>query len=271
MSMTATANGQMSGKSDGSSALSWNHRALRLPVAVSLALHASVFAGALFWWQANGTPAPKGLPEGMSVTFVRLSEPAPAAPLSAPAATAKPVTAPQPEISPAPEPVVEHVPAPMPAPVAALPAPEPEPQPVEAQPKPAAPAASAFQTASLAPPDARDGRGEGASRGFEETEGAESDEVLIVNPRFRTPPRPPAYPKRARELDQQGVTMLRIKLDQRGDPLDVHVLDSSGYALLDHAAVRAVRKWQFQPAIHNGRPVVAFVELPIEFVLTEAR
>src|SRR5690606_21524168 len=73
MSMTATANGQMSGKSDGSSALSWNHRALRLPVAVSLALHASVFAGALFWWQANGTPAPKGLPEGMSVTFVRLS------------------------------------------------------------------------------------------------------------------------------------------------------------------------------------------------------
>ena len=228
MSMTATANGQMPGKSDSSSALAWNHRALRLPVAVSLALHASVFAGVLFWWQANGTPAPKGLPEGMSVTFVRLSEPAPAAPVSAPAMAAKPVTAPQPEISPAPEPVVEHVPAPIPAPVAAHRAPEPKAQPAEAQPEPVMPAASTFQTASLAPPDARDGRGEGASRGLEETEGADSDDVRIVNPRFRTPPRPPAYPKRARDLGQQGVTTLRIKLDQRGDPLDVHILDSSG-------------------------------------------
>ena len=60
-------------------------------------------------------------------------------------------------------------------------------------------------------------------------------------------------------------------LRDAGDPMDVAVLSSSGYALLDHAAIRAARKWRFEPEIRNGRPVIAFVEMPVEFVLTDAR
>ncbi|MEQ8827656.1 MAG: hypothetical protein RIC82_07765, partial [Parvibaculum sp.] len=162
MSMTATASTGMTGRDEGSSPLILSPRALRLPVAVSLLLHASVFAGILFWWQSSGTPAPNGLPDGVAVTFVSLSEPAPAAP----ARVAMPVAVSQPE--PKPEPVVERLPesAPAPAPAVTLPEPVARPQPVEAQPTADSSASQSFQTASLAPPDARDGTGQGASLGF---------------------------------------------------------------------------------------------------------
>ncbi len=119
MSMTATASTGMTGRDEGSSPLILSPRALRLPVAVSLLLHASVFAGILFWWQSSGTPAPNGLPDGVAVTFVSLSEPAPAAP----ARVAMPVAVSQPE--PKPEPVVERLPESAPAPAPAVTLPEP--------------------------------------------------------------------------------------------------------------------------------------------------
>ena len=275
MSMTATATGpMMKGMSDRSSALAWNHRALGKPVAVSLLLHATVFASLFAWWQAQGAPAPRGLPDGLSVTFIELSEPLPA-----PAAPqiAAPVE-PKPQIEPKPEPVIERVPEPAPVkPEAVLetkpePRPEVKPKPVEAaKPQPAAPQETALrQTASLAP-STQHGTGQAAPKGFEETKGRHTDEVLVLNPRYRDRPLPPRYPDRARSLNQQGVVKIRIKLDYRGDPMDVAVLSSSGYALLDHAAIRAARKWRFEPEIRNGRPVIAFVEMPVEFVLTDAR
>ncbi len=275
MSMTATATGpMMKGMSDRSSALAWNHRALGKPVAVSLLLHATVFASLFAWWQAQGAPAPRGLPDGLSVTFIELSEPSPA-----PAAPqiAAPVE-PKPQIEPKPEPVIERVPEPAPVKREAVletkpePRPEVKPKPVEAaKPQPAAPQETALrQTASLAP-STQHGTGQAAPKGFEETKGRHTDEVLVLNPRYRDRPLPPRYPDRARSLNQQGVVKIRIKLDYRGDPMDVAVLSSSGYALLDHAAIRAARKWRFEPEIRNGRPVIAFVEMPVEFVLTDAR
>ena len=265
MSMTATANGQMAGKGDGSSALAWNHRALRLPVAVSLTLHASVFAGILFWWQANGAPAPKGLPEGLSVTFVELSAPAPAAPQM----KAAPVE-PKPVIERKPEPVVEKVPEPVvpPEPEVVLetkpePRPESRPEPVQAAPAQAEPAAR--QVASLAPPSELTGTGMGAPKGFEETDGEQTEDVIISQPRYRNTPLP--YPRRARDLGQEGTAMVRVKIDQRGLPAEVLLLESSGYALLDHAAVKAVGHWTFEPHLRGGRPVSGWADVPVRYVL----
>ena len=271
MSMAATANGQMTSMSDGSSALAWNHRALRKPVAVSLLLHATVFASLFAWWQSGDAAAPKGFPDGVSVTFIELSEPS-----SAPAAPQKIMAAPvEPKPQPEPEPVIEPVAEPVVPvkPEVALEA-EPEPRP-EVKPKPVQAAAKPRQVASLAPASLHTGTGqnagESAPKGFEKTDGQQTDDILVLNPRYRGTPQPPRYPDRARTLNQEGVVKVRIKLDHRGDPLDVSVLASSGYALLDHAALKAARKWRFQPEIRNGRPVIAFVELPVEFVLTDAR
>ncbi|GMV61854.1 MAG: hypothetical protein AMXMBFR74_10230 [Parvibaculum sp.] len=255
MSMTATASQpMMKGTSDRSSALAWNHRALGKPVAVSLLLHATVFASLFAWWHAQGAPAPRGLPDGFSVTLIELSDPSPA-----PAAPVEP------------QPQIESEPIAAPAipvkPEVALDArPEPRPEARAALVKPAAPQ----QTASLAPTLAT-GAGQGAPKGLEKTNGQQADEILVLNPRYRDRPRPPRYPDRARSLNQEGIVKVRIKLDRRGDPMDVAVLASSGYALLDHAALMAARKWRFEPEIRNGRPVIAFVEMPVEFVLTGSR
>ena len=47
----------------------------------------------------------------------------------------------------------------------------------------------------------------------------------------------------------------------------VVIFRSSGFSLLDNAALAAVRKWQFLPAVHNGRTVAAWVEIPVRFTL----
>ena len=74
MSMAAIASERTTNGDRGSLALDPSHRALRMPMAVSLLIHAGLFAGALFWWQAEGQPAPRGTPDAISVTLVRFSD-----------------------------------------------------------------------------------------------------------------------------------------------------------------------------------------------------
>jgi protein TonB len=38
-------------------------------------------------------------------------------------------------------------------------------------------------------------------------------------------------------------------------------------SILDDAAVEAVRRWVFTPAIANGKPVKVWVGVPVRFVL----
>jgi periplasmic protein TonB len=63
--------------------------------------------------------------------------------------------------------------------------------------------------------------------------------------------------------------MLRVTVSTEGSPMDVSVAGSSGYPILDDAAVNAVRRWRFTPATQAGRPLVATAEVPVVFHLTE--
>lgn len=275
MSMAATANGQMTSPSERSSALAWNHRALRKPVAVSLLLHATVFTSLFVWWHSEGAPAPHGIPGGLSVTFIELSSPssAPAAPQpQAAPVEPKPVIQPKPQPVAEPEPVAEHVPEPV-APVRPVVAletrPEPaRPEPVTSAPQQAAPAqpqqVASLATASLHTGSSTD-RGQGAPEGFEHTDGEQTEDVIITEPRFRSTPLP--YPRRARDLGQEGTAMIRVKIDPRGLPAEVLLLESSGYAVLDHAAVKAVGRWQFEPERRGGRAVSGWADVPVRYVL----
>lgn len=47
------------------------------------------------------------------------------------------------------------------------------------------------------------------------------------------------------------------------------IRQSSGYAILDHTAVAAVRDWKFVPAKKSGVPYKTWAELPIKFVIRE--
>ena len=75
----------------------------------------------------------------------------------------------------------------------------------------------------------------------------------------------PDYPDLAREAGVDGVVRLRALVGRDGRVQDVHVDHS--IALLDAAAVDAVRRWVFSPAMSNGHPVAVWVAIPVRFTL----
>jgi periplasmic protein TonB len=81
--------------------------------------------------------------------------------------------------------------------------------------------------------------------------------------------RPPVYPESARRRGQQGRVILRVSVAPDGDPVQVAVGHSSGFTSLDDAALDAVRRWRFVPAMQNGHPVQAVAEVPVLFRLEE--
>lgn len=86
-------------------------------------------------------------------------------------------------------------------------------------------------------------------------------------PRYRHPPTPAVYPPRAIELNQQGEVIVRVRLDPEGTAVEIVVHRPSGHSMLDRAAVAAVKGWHFLPAVRDGRPVSAWVEIPVRFHL----
>lgn len=79
--------------------------------------------------------------------------------------------------------------------------------------------------------------------------------------------RPPLYPAQAVAARQEGTVTLRLEIAPSGSVAKVEVLSSSGHAVLDAEAVRAVRSWRFVPATERGLPVAAAVRLPVRFTL----
>ncbi|MFP6799879.1 MAG: TonB family protein [Pseudomonas sp.] len=96
-------------------------------------------------------------------------------------------------------------------------------------------------------------------------------EVLSTKPSFREPPRQPNYPSQARRRNQQGVVLVEVRLDERGQQRSLNVLRSSGVDSLDRAALEAVAKWRFRPETTGGQAVPSRVQIPIQFALTASR
>lgn len=78
---------------------------------------------------------------------------------------------------------------------------------------------------------------------------------------------PPQYPALARRMHLQGTVVLKIHVDTQGQPDELHVEHSSGYNILDQAAIRAVRNWRFVPARQALLAVAAWVRVPVAFKL----
>jgi protein TonB len=82
---------------------------------------------------------------------------------------------------------------------------------------------------------------------------------------------PPRYPEKARLRKQEGTVLLDVRISTDGTSEDVRVLSSSGYALLDRAALEAVRQWRFVPAKRGSQLIEANVEVPIKFQIQRRR
>lgn len=189
------------------------------------------------------TPEPITPPRPLMVSLI---EPQVEAPQPKP----KPETEPQPPkpvAKPLPTPVLaaKPTPAPMPQPVAAPPESAPVPEPMPDVLPPPAPVAEAPKPAPPLPP-------------------------------APTPPRPadylanpkPPYPALSKRLGEEGTVRLNILVNPDGSVARLELAQSSGYPRLDRSAMDTVQSsWKFEPARQGGRPVAAWVIVPIQFTL----
>lgn len=79
----------------------------------------------------------------------------------------------------------------------------------------------------------------------------------------------PKYPRKARTEGWEGTTVLKVRVDRGGKPGLIAVDRTSGFEVLDRAAMRAMRRWEFHPARNGDRTVASWVEVPVSFRLEE--
>ncbi len=77
----------------------------------------------------------------------------------------------------------------------------------------------------------------------------------------------PRYPAASRRNNEQGLVVLEVQVRSDGRAGEVRVVQSPGYPRLVDAALAAVQRAQFKPALRNGKPIAQRVRIPYRFVL----
>jgi protein TonB len=90
-------------------------------------------------------------------------------------------------------------------------------------------------------------------------------EIIAMPNYFKNPD--PSYPALARRRHQEGVVLLAVKVTAKGKAKGITVKKSSGFRLLDEAALKAVQDWEFQPARAGSLAVDSEIEVPVQFKL----
>ena len=75
----------------------------------------------------------------------------------------------------------------------------------------------------------------------------------------------PQYPARALRYGWEGEVWLKVDVSRDGSVSNVSVDQSSGYPILDKAALKTVRHWQFEPARVGSETTEGSVRVPIRF------
>jgi len=220
---------------------------------VQVALVAGVIVTTLF--AADVLPEPPD----MMAFVVAAPPPPPPPPPPAPPKPAQP--APEP-VKAAPQPVVQAAP---PEPIVAAP--------VEA-PSQIAPE-TGREAEALRPVEASNDRGleGGVIGGVSNAPPPPPAEVVRIGGSMKTPRLArrvePEYPDVAQRAAIEGIVILEATVGEDGRVDGVKVLRSQ--SLLEQAAIAAVKQWQYEPLIWNGRPTPFVLTVTLSFNLAAAR
>jgi len=104
-------------------------------------------------------------------------------------------------------------------------------------------------------------------------EGGQGDSALVTSPAQTTPAEPlvrvaPVYPTRAQMLGLEGRVVIALTVGKDGAVYNAQIEESTN-AIFNEAALEAVRKYKFKPAIQNGEPIAASLRVPIRFKLED--
>ncbi len=81
---------------------------------------------------------------------------------------------------------------------------------------------------------------------------------------------PPPYPREAVLKGQEGLVLLSVVVDKYGHSQSVELKQSSGFSLLDKAALKAVKKWKFNPGKMGFMATESKLVIPIRFRIEDA-
>lgn len=99
-----------------------------------------------------------------------------------------------------------------------------------------------------------------------------AEPLIVTEPNYRanyaTNPRP-TYPSIARNHGWQGKVALHVQVTVDGLAASVRIERSSGYEVLDEAALEAVKQWRFIPAKQGDKAIASSVVVPLSFTLHE--
>jgi periplasmic protein TonB len=85
-------------------------------------------------------------------------------------------------------------------------------------------------------------------------------------PAYRANPSP-EYPAIARRRGYEGTVLVEVLVNREGRVEDLRLSQSSGYPVLDQAAMTSMRGWLFEPATINEKKVEMWVKVPVRFHL----
>lgn len=97
---------------------------------------------------------------------------------------------------------------------------------------------------------------------------SDSSSEIIYNAKNLGNPQP-QYPLLSKRRGEEGIVLIRAFVDETGTASKVEIFKSSSFALLDNAAVEAIKKWRFAPATKLGQYIASSVIIPINFKLTQ--
>jgi periplasmic protein TonB len=90
--------------------------------------------------------------------------------------------------------------------------------------------------------------------------------VHEATPLYRQNP-VPEYPLIARKRGYQGTVVLEVLVNREGKVKELTLSASSGYSVLDQAALTSVKTWLFDPGTRGGEKVDMWVKVPVRFQL----
>lgn len=76
---------------------------------------------------------------------------------------------------------------------------------------------------------------------------------------------PIEYPLHMWDQDMEGETLLRVRVGDTGGVDSVEVVESSGFASFDSAAVDGARRLRFTPARQDGKRIEVWAQVPVMF------
>ena len=80
----------------------------------------------------------------------------------------------------------------------------------------------------------------------------------------------PTFPRKALRMGTEGYVIVEFDVDTDGAVLDPYVVEAVPQGTFERAAIKAIRRWVYQPPTHNGQSVKANnVQVKLTFAFSD--